>query len=468
MTIRFTRATAVALALTSAALPYQAASHGQGNALSSEIDEGCCLSGGVDPDSVTYKADPDALEPASQAMLFCQAENARDNRPNSPLRRGYDYVPISVDDSIGFYVVYSERIPASNQNITGPVGNTAGIYIFDLGPNEVLIFGSGYGNHYVATNSARHDVLRVEEVVGGCLGYNPSNTVVHFTTPHGHGDHINSEFMKELQTAGFSIAQIAYHIADSNIVNGVGGWTTQLRNLFNPLIGGNPPHGYPCGQELLSFNSPAGKIWFVWRGTHHTNGGMDLIVDVRNNPKDRVLIQGSLTGGLCAAPPSGVRWRFKSHGNLRVEHEPTVVGYGCGVNPNASLTIEGGAPKLDRWIEIGIDNPFGTQNIGSRPMLVLSTQPDPRYPCGGVNQAMGMSGPGEILVSNDPNHRLRPSFHGPAWAGPGIPSVIRMDIPNDPTLLGMPIYAQGVMVDPNATTGPRIGLTAAVELRFGP
>ena len=145
------------------------------------------------------------------------------------------------------------------------------------------------------------------------------------------------------------------------------------------------------------------------------------------------------------------------------------VRYGCGVNPRESLRVLAGRPRLGATVLLGLDNPPGTQAPGSMPYLVLSTAPDPAFPCGTVLSGFGMTGPGfagELLLHLHPASLQPQYFAGPPWTGPGHPSPVSLPIPSDPVLTGLSVFGQGILVD---TSGPRakFGLTAGVQLVLG-
>jgi hypothetical protein len=163
--------------------------------------------------------------------------------------------------------------------------------------------------------------------------------------------------------------------------------------------------------------------------------------------------------------------RFGTYGrgiwDYRFAPAPTYALYGCGVNPSGSMSVLAGTPEIGTQVTLGIDNPLGTQAVGSFPILVLSLQPDPGYPCGTALPGFGMSGTGELLVSLASGALITPFRVGSPWAGPGVPAPVGVPIPNDPALLGEQVYAQGLLFDPSAAYGVRYGLTEAVELRLG-
>ena len=141
--------------------------------------------------------------------------------------------------------------------------------------------------------------------------------------------------------------------------------------------------------------------------------------------------------------------------------------YGCGVNPAGSMSVAGGSPAIGDTLELGLDNPLGTQAAGSLTVLALAVAPDAAFPCGLGVPGLGMAGAGavgELLVDFSIPGLL---LNGPAWAGPGSPAVFQLPIPCNPLLVGSTVYAQGAIVDPVAAQGVTVGLTDAVEILLG-
>ena len=145
--------------------------------------------------------------------------------------------------------------------------------------------------------------------------------------------------------------------------------------------------------------------------------------------------------------------------------------YGSGVNPPGSLSILSGRPSVGTTVTVGLDNPLGTQGAGAGTTLVLSLGSDPNFPLGTSIPGLGMAAPGapgELLISVQAQDLIPPGLIGGSWQGPGQPVGIGVDIPNDLNLIGLSVYAQGVLIDLAAPTGGiRFGLTDAVELRVG-
>ncbi len=139
-----------------------------------------------------------------------------------------------------------------------------------------------------------------------------------------------------------------------------------------------------------------------------------------------------------------------------------------GGNPAGSLTLVSGSVKINQTATLGVDNPPGSQTPGSLPFVGISNAQDPTFIAFGTGTPIpgwGMAGPtGELLISvAAPNPLVQ--VGGPPWAGAGSPSPISVPIPNLPALIGLKVYAQGVLVDPFAL--PTFGLTNGLVLDIG-
>ncbi len=139
-----------------------------------------------------------------------------------------------------------------------------------------------------------------------------------------------------------------------------------------------------------------------------------------------------------------------------------------GGNPPLSLQLVGGSVKINQTATLGVDNPVGSQTPGSLPFVGIANKQDPTFIALGSGTPIpgwGMSGPtGELLISVAPPNPLL-SLSGPPWAGPGSPAPVAVSIPNLVTLIGVKVFAQGVMVDP---FGPQtLGLTNGLILDIG-
>jgi hypothetical protein len=139
-------------------------------------------------------------------------------------------------------------------------------------------------------------------------------------------------------------------------------------------------------------------------------------------------------------------------------------------NPTGSLVVLAGRPATGTTLDVGVDNPAGSQPSGSATFFLLSAAADLNYPNGTLLPNFGMAGvdaPGELLISLVASDLVL-GLTGAPWAGPGQPSPFSLAVPDDPSLHGLRLYGQGFMLDPSASFGIKIGLTSAIEFRIGP
>ena len=241
----------------------------------------------------------------------CDAEDASGNT-KFPLKDSvYDFVQVTPDGR-GFYCVYSVR---NGPGGTPVVGNNVGIFLFELDASRVLVFGLGYGdllfNGEGPLYDAAHDMAMVDEVIQGCMGRVPSQTAVVFWTPHGHGDHVHSAGMRELRNLGYVISDIYFHDADEGAVVGSSGWTSQDTAAFRPISGPD------CTTALWTSPADLGWLW-IMRRSGHTGGSVDVVIDVDNDPNDRIVILGSAPNNLCDSTLGSFRYKVLAHGNVRL------------------------------------------------------------------------------------------------------------------------------------------------------
>ena len=148
-------------------------------------------------------------------------------------------------------------------------------------------------------------------------------------------------------------------------------------------------------------------------------------------------------------------------GTFRFVRRSSTLVYGCGVNPEGSLTIVSGNPRVGETVTVGLADPTGTMGLPSGTFLALSLDPGPLFPCGPLVPNWGLFGvgvSGELLVDD-----IRRILVGPDYAG-GAPSTFALNIPNKAAIIGLDLYSQGLLIDP---TG-RFGLTGSLEIHVGP
>jgi len=349
----------------------------------------------------------------------CHAVNARYNVV-AQAKTGYDYVPVVPDDSLGFYVAYSAKQNDANTDFV----STSCMYVLPLDNDEVLIFGGGFGDTYYLSGGAffdaDYDVAMIKEAILGCMGRTLS-TRIRFVAPHGHPDHITVAFIRALERAGFTLAEIAYQVGDRAWIEGLP-WLPHHPALFNPL-----PTA-PCNREILSYSSPLGHIGFISR-PGHTPGSIDLVLDVGGDPSQRVLVMGSMAGG--CAPPPGVVLTLAAHGTAIVGGPRRAMSEmltGSGKNRACLRSVT--APKPgEAWVtEVEVEG-----HPGATSLLLFGT--DCRLESGQPTAY------GELLVDllgQHPFSITRSVLNG------SIES-IEVEIPKDPTLMGRTFYAQAAI-----------------------
>ncbi|NRA98168.1 MAG: PQQ-dependent sugar dehydrogenase [Planctomycetes bacterium] len=183
--------------------------------------------------------------------------------------------------------------------------------------------------------------------------------------------------------------------------------------------------------------------------------GVGQIADIQRHP---------ITGDLYY-----VKYLSSKVMHLRYVDPDGVQPYGCGVNPTGSLSVPDGGYYLGGSVEFELHNPLGTQAPGSATALGVSGAPDPAFPCGTLLPGFAMAGPlasGELLLSLAPGVQVM-TLPGPTWQG--APVTLSVLVPNEPSLAGAGVYAQGVIIDPTfgGGSGAGIALTEAVELTIG-
>jgi hypothetical protein len=158
-----------------------------------------------------------------------------------------------------------------------------------------------------------------------------------------------------------------------------------------------------------------------------------------------------------------------SNGEVRGQIVAPAETTAYGGNPPGSLIVLGGAPAVGGSMVFGVENPLGTQPAGSLPFLAFATQVDPSYDATGTGLMLpgwGMTGgPGELLIGvGGPNPIT--TLGGSAWAGLGNPAPIPVSLPPAVQLIGVHVFAQGLMIN-TMGPGPLFGLTNGLDLLIG-
>ena len=101
------------------------------------------------------------------------------------------------------------------------VANTSNIFVIHGVGDEVVLFGTGYGDpngdlsDYIgsadAMRSAQEDAADVAHAIERCIGIPASRSRITLIAPHGHLDHINQELPLELDALGHGPETIYVH-----------------------------------------------------------------------------------------------------------------------------------------------------------------------------------------------------------------------------------------------------------------
>ena len=168
------------------------------------------------------------------------------------------------------------------------------------------------------------------------------------------------------------------------------------------------------------------------------------------NPQDPIQLQ---TGG----PFFGI----VPLGTFTFRRIASTLRYGSGVNPADSIEYPGAPPAIGQTLSFLLHDPSGTMVVPATTFFAVSAFPDPGFPAGTLIPNLGLSAPGaagEFLIGLP----LLDLVVGASWNG--APAPVGVFVPNDPRLVGLDFYGQGLLRDANG----RFGLTAGIEIRVGP
>jgi len=206
------------------------------------------------------------------------------------------------------------------------------------------------------------------------------------------------------------------------------------------------------------------KYGFAMTATTRVGANLAVLFPLSTPDTDLVLTVQVGNGGDGLLPSKGYVDDF------RLEPDAAVTLYGSGVNPPGSLSLFAGTPALGGSVLLGVDNPLGTQPpLHTVPILFFSLAADPAFPAGTLVPGLGMDGGSAELLIRLGSFALRTRIVGPPWQGAGIPALVTVDVPNDPSLIGATLFTQGLLAAPGASPSlVRYGLADAARLIVGP
>ena len=138
---------------------------------------------------------------------------------------------------------------------------------------------------------------------------------------------------------------------------------------------------------------------------------------------------------------------------------------GCGNNPPGSLLLTG-RPAIGTTMLWSLTNPLGTQAAGSVGAFFL-TFATPGFPCCVPVPGLGMAGPGAPGDVNIDITIPHLSFVSGLWNGPGTFVTQSFAMPFDGTLIGLPLWLQGLLVDFSPGAPVPFGLGEGAQLVVG-
>jgi formylglycine-generating enzyme required for sulfatase activity len=142
-----------------------------------------------------------------------------------------------------------------------------------------------------------------------------------------------------------------------------------------------------------------------------------------------------------------------------------VTPYGSGINPAGSLELTAGSPWIGTSFQLSVRNTAASNPTLGFAYLYLASQPAPGFPAGLVLPGLGLGSPGsngELLLDvlpPNPFLTLGPIFY-PGGTSSG--ANFSLSVPSNPALVGVDVYAQGLLVTDNQ--GFLLGLTNALQI----
>jgi formylglycine-generating enzyme required for sulfatase activity len=144
-----------------------------------------------------------------------------------------------------------------------------------------------------------------------------------------------------------------------------------------------------------------------------------------------------------------------------------VTPYGSGINPAGSLELTSGSPQIGTSFQLSVRNTAVANPLPGQAFLYLASQPAPGFPAGLVLPGLGLGAlgsDGELLLDvlpPNPFLTLGPTLY---LGGASSAATFSLSVPSNPALVGVDVFAQGLLVDP--TAGPSLGLTNGLAVKL--
>jgi formylglycine-generating enzyme required for sulfatase activity len=145
-----------------------------------------------------------------------------------------------------------------------------------------------------------------------------------------------------------------------------------------------------------------------------------------------------------------------------------VTPYGSGLNPAGSLELTAGSPWIGTSFQLSVRNTAASNPLPGLAYLYLANRPAQGFPGGLVLPGLGLGSPGaqgELLLDvlpPNPFLTLGPTLY---LGGTSSGANFSLSVPSNPALVGIDVYAQGLLVTDNQ--GFLLGLTNALQVALG-
>ncbi len=267
----------------------------------------------------------------------------------------------------------------------------------------------------------------------------------------------------DIDNNGFVDLAVGGEGGDDGCVNCGSVWILQMGANQTVIGAGKLSNLKFLGNTLFSGMENFGSA-LALGGDYNGDGKPDLLVGANGDEDGQQAIP-------VFSSDNGAVWilDYQKAAGLPLISLSQVTVYGSGVNPVDSMSVASGTAKIGTTLQLALDNPVGTQSAGSFGLVYLSKAPAAGYPAGILAPGLGMQGlgaNGEVLLSLAAVDLFAQPLMGTPFGGAGVPSLVNLNLPLNPSLAGTSVFAQGLIVDPSGT-GVALGLTDAVRLDIG-